>query len=394
MNNVKLVLESISPVHIGSAERELAEDEFVKDGRFCYVVDDQKLAAALREWGLSQAFSKNILSQPGRFRLYDFLRGHNRLSEADLIQISGYCMEASSPQVVPRNPKPFIRDGKMIPYIPGTAVKGAIRTAIMFSMIRRDRRGIDDLTQYVEAELDRIDKSGGRKPSRWFIDRQKKWFAQWFTQGLLAPFYLTREQKRYTPQTDIMRCIKISDSLTLVDSLRLEEAMLMSILGSGAVYNKNDTVFYLECLPAKFRVEFKLGIDQSVLALFKKDKRRTVPFESLDDIIGMIDEFGEAQWEQERNYFSLVRDSNEIDLSLIREFYQADYKSALRVGWGSGLLGTTVDLLLPEDLRKRLRNMLFVDRGDDEAPKSRRLTIARSGRDVQAQLPLGWMMLG
>jgi hypothetical protein len=36
-------------------------------------------------------------------------------------------------------------------------------------------------------------------------------------------------------------------------------------------------------------------------------------------------------------------------------------------------LSTSVSLLLPEELRKKMRNLLFTDRNDAPAPKSRKI---------------------
>ena len=58
----------------------------------------------------------------------------------------------------------------------------------------------------------------------------------------------------------------------------------------------------------------------------------------------------------------------------------------VRLGWGSGLLGTTVDMLLDESDVQRIRDTLFLPRYGTPAPKSRRLA-ARQGN---AYLPLGW----
>ncbi len=391
MDNVKLVLEALSPVHIGSAERGLEEGEFIKVGGYCYVVDDEKLASALYDWNLNEDFSDTIERGPGEFRLHKFLQDNDKVSESDLVKIAGYRMELTSSEMRLRHPKPFTRDGKLRPYIPGTAVKGAIRTAILFSIIKRHPDGISRLENYVTDEMNDLFRNG--RPSRWALERQKKWFAQKLTEGILTHFDLTREQKRYGPQTDVMRCLKLSDSLTPLNGLKMEQVALMNVAAGGRAYDKEDTMFHVECLPANTRVEFVMGIDQNTLEFFKRGRDNKVPFESLNDIFGMIDEFGKEQWQAERRYFNSARDSERLELGQVRSFYQADYVPALRIGWGSGLLGTTVYLLLSDELRKRLRNALFADRGNDEAPKSRRLTVSQREGDLQTQKPLGWMAI-
>lgn len=61
----------------------------------------------------------------------------------------------------------------------------------------------------------------------------------------------------------------------------------------------------------------------------------------------------------------------------------------LRLGWGSGLLGTTLAMLLDEPLLQRLQNLLFTDRNGAIAPKTRRVTV-ENNTPVK---PLGWVRL-
>jgi CRISPR-associated protein Csm5 len=266
-------------------------------------------------------------------------------------------------------------------------------------MIKHDGRKKDELANYVKSKLDKIDRDleDSKQNPKFNVNRykenQKKWFSQKFMDDMLEHFELSEKQRRYDPHTDIMRCLKISDSLNNIDGLKLDQVMLMSVSENDRAYNK--TILHVECLQRSVKVELDLKVDENIISAFKKDARNKLPFENIDDIFTMMDEFGEAQWVTEREYFGSLQDSQGLDLNPIRKFYEVQYVPAIRVGWGSGLLGTTVDLLLPEDLRKRMRNTLFTDRDDDAAPKSRRFTVFQSGRDTyNVRFPLGWMAIG
>lgn len=391
MDSVKLILESLSPVHIGSQERGLDSGDFIKDGKFCYVVDDAKLSESLRQWGLSQKFSTEVMNSRGNFSLYSFLKNCKKASESDLIQIAAYRMESSSAQGRIRYPKPFIRDGQFRPFIPGTSVKGAIRTAILYSIVNRDEVKLNEFRSYVKKKLDEIERrSQDKRMDSWTKENQKKWFSQIFMDDILIRFNLPPSRIQYGPNTDILRCLKISDSLNYPDRLRLEDVMLMSLRSGRVPYNKNDTILNVECIPPGVNLEFTLSIDKDILKLFQKQNK--LPFNNLDDIIGMIKEFCKEQWDEEWDFFDWLKDSKDVSLQQIRSFYDPDYNSAIRIGWGSGLLGTTLDLLLTSESRERLRNLLFINR-DDEAPKSRRMTVSRVEDRLEAQMPLGWMLL-
>ena len=69
------------------------------------------------------------------------------------------------------------------------------------------------------------------------------------------------------------------------------------------------------------------------------------------------------------------------------EALEFDRMPNFRIGWGTGLLGTSVDSLLPEKIRQHLRNTLFTERGDTPAPKSRRLIV----RKQEEEKGLGWL---
>ena len=71
---------------------------------------------------------------------------------------------------------------------------------------------------------------------------------------------------------------------------------------------------------------------------------------------------------------------------VLKKWYEASLsKEIFRLGWGGGLLSKSIFLLLPEDLRKLIRNNLRHDRGEALAPKSRRMV-----KLPQKLLPLGW----
>ena len=60
-------------------------------------------------------------------------------------------------------------------------------------------------------------------------------------------------------------------------------------------------------------------------------------------------------------------------------------KPNLRIGFGSGLLGVTVDLLLSEEMRKELRNLLNPrHRRNEVSPKSRKID------ETEHRTGLGW----
>jgi len=69
-----------------------------------------------------------------------------------------------------------------------------------------------------------------------------------------------------------------------------------------------------------------------------------------------------------------------LDIAAIRDFYEATTcPYALRLGWGSGMNGTTVGLLLDDQLRSQLRDTCGIKAPGFEAPKSRRTVVSSDG---------------
>lgn len=147
----------------------------------------------------------------------------------------------------------------------------------------------------------------------------------------------------------------------------------------------------IECFEGK--ALFTICIDHSILDSFTR-AGLTPPFADVNSLLKLCKEFAEAQWQEEENYLAKQVKDGDVKLDAVREFYGANKgKATLRIGWGSGMLGTTVDLLLEPERRKELRNKVIsydhINR-PLPAPKSRRFLL---GDDGHPQLPLGWIRL-
>ncbi len=395
MANIKMTLTTISPIHIGCDPQQLSANEFVAKGKYCYVIDRSKFSALLVKENLRSQFSDAIRKEKAKFRLDAFLKDYISLDDALLESISSYRMEAQA-QIDFTNPSPFIRDALYNPYIPGTSIKGAIRTAIMFSIFEkmRQREGTQypqKLVSYVEKRLEQINNAPDwQKRKGWFKSSQKQSFAESLSNEIFQHYNISTSQRYFGPHTDIMRALKVSDSITPVDGLIVEQVMLMSTRRNETPYNKNDTILCVECLPEDQTVSFTLTVDENILKHFQKNAREPLPFNSAGDILQIIADFAERQWRTDSDYLFSLPNSRDVDLNDSRGFYDQQDIPNFRFGWGTGLLGTTVDLLLPPELRKEIRNTLFVNRDDDEAPKSRRLIVSDEHKPYWADVPLGW----
>lgn len=130
-----------------------------------------------------------------------------------------------------------------------------------------------------------------------------------------------------------------------------------------------------------------------MLSWFQDRQGMQIPFKTVDDILKICQEFAQDQWDEDHDYWQEVtnnpnaEDNNgqsiNLDLDAIREFYEPEkclYN--LRLGWASGMTGTTINMLLADKLRAEIRDTCGLKAPGFEAPKSRRV-VAISSREIK-----------
>jgi CRISPR-associated protein Csm5 len=372
-----LSLTTLAPLHIGSQEGDLGPMEFaVFQGR-CYVIAEERLAAVLQERGLLEDFSQAAIQGGRRFNLQAYLRGQGLLREDVLGRVSRYSSQCA---VQPRPTlRPFVRDGLACPFIPGSAVKGPLRVAILFCLLQTvaPERRQALLDEMVREHLARF-RADRRSGYGWFRERYKQNFDQQLDQNLFQHFRLLPGPARWDPHTDLFRALKVADSPPLDrDGLRVEEVKVYSLRAAEKPWS-----IFVECLPPGRTVELTITVDLGLLRDFARHNPRLawdLPFEEVHQLFLTPLQAPAAMAREvlayERRLF--VRDST------MQRAFSFPREPNLRLGWGGGLLSTTVDLLLPEDLRRQLRDTLFTPRPGAPAPKSRK--VIRGGTS------LGWV---
>jgi hypothetical protein len=101
--------------------------------------------------------------------------------------------------------------------------------------------------------------------------------------------------------------------------------------------------------------EFTLTLDTEMLTWFKHKQAMQLPFSTLDELIKICQEFAQYQWDYEHDYWNDIQNNprasgRNLDFNYIREFYEPEKSPyALRLGWGSKMTKTTVDLLFDSE---------------------------------------------
>lgn len=404
-----------SPIlHIGSQVPNLNPFEYVQTASKVYLPNTEALSQALYHQGgsflqdyinaieekreieplLEQAFGEdwqNVKSPDGQ-NIFPDVRSKWTLEPGEKIT----------------DLRPMIRNGMGELYIPGSSIKGAIRTAIAYFLLKYDQK-YKSPQQLSEVEKTIKDKIGSGK----LKNKLKQKFAddRLFMDELFSNFSLSYQGRsvdaRQGPNTDFMRAISVSDSQPLCkQKVKLKNGKKVwkntPIVAEAIVsshFQDNNAKYrasiYVEMV-RNVNTEFTITLNREMLAWFKHDSGMQFPFGTIDELLKICKEFAQEQWNQQADYWSRINNNRhrdkDLDFDLLwQKFYEEpSCPYSLRIGWGSGLFGTTISSLLAGDLRSELRDICGIAAPGFEAPKSRR-SIVNSNNEI-AYVP-GWVKL-
>ncbi len=373
MNNLfekkKIRLTVKSPIHIGGVEQKLTPFEYILNGQFVYPISNEKLSLFLYEKRLVDAYIAAVDREGHKFRLMDFFKDNKvKLTESNLTAISvGRKTKLLGEGL--QDYRPFIRDGFGVPYIPGTSIKGVIRTAILYNAL------LDYKTKDPNGFNNKIIREIKETNPRSFRERTR---FHWIQREWLECFRL--DNKIGSPNTDWLRTIHITDAYP---TDRIETNLIpISILkreSNGWRYKKEPsglkTTIWVECIPINFSFEFDVIYDKRLLKNFEDANNLHSLPKNVDGILSNL-----TRWTRDIIEFEKKFTSGHD----LRKWYN-DNTLNFRIGFGSGMISTTIILLLPDPLRKTIRNYAGKNKGDEIAPKSRRVWV----RDSRIY-PLGW----
>ncbi len=401
-----LTLNVISPVHIGTREGFLRQTEFIFAGNRTFLVDEDRLGEYLFNAGLLPALVQAV--QQGPFSLADFLASQGQKPAEIAPRIANLAVPGGGKDM--QQFRPFVRDGRGRLFIPGSAIKGALRTAVLYRLVR-DQDMLAKVRQKLTSDPP-CSKDGGQ-------NRTKKTKPADYSHDLLQ----RRGLQAYSlppcqgePHTDLFRCLTVRDAYPLTDTevkTHIVPVWFLSLGKDNRFYfsqkkrGSGDLLIWLEAVIAgKFTVD--LYWDNHLFRELQKNNRnRKFPMNNLDEVLQAVYDMNQAVIDHEIQHFGRspaptgaslqtalqqagAADKAALTRGKILTWYQARKQHYLRLGFGSGMLSTTIGLHLPLELRQRVRdNCGSGKRPGDMAPKSRRVVIG--GENFIA--PLGWLQV-
>lgn len=351
-----LQIEVLSPLHIGSGQTLIRDLDYIVQNNTTYVLDQQRFFdwAVPDEDDIPDALMQG---KPG-----DLLRSY-KASELDIFQ---YRMQGAPEKQELRS---HIKDPYGHPYIPGSTLKGMLRTAFIWG-VYTVRNKTPDLAR--------------RGHSR-------SWAGQ----------TIEREVMGRNPNYDLFRAVQVSDSTPAgLDAMRVLGTQIYPTgqgKNQGVIVDveavREETTFY-----ATLAIDLYGFQNQEAATLLSWQKKD----EWLRYIVPFCQDFSRVRLLQEAEYYK-TRD----DVKTVRSFYRQlidiyqkldDNQFIAQIGWGTGWTSKTLNNLLRGDehafarLVQQYRMRGFHSgsyKTGMEFPRSRTL-VRHQGRLVR---PMGWVLV-
>lgn len=158
----KIKLETLTAVHVGSGTKLSNKTEFISEGDYVHVIDERKVLELIgsdhvREWVTSIGEDGDIKQLVKRFA------PNAKPADYSLRQLDRYADVKDDDTL-----KECIHDGCGHPYIPGSSLKGAIRTAVLAEVAENAKIPEDKLkNKYGKYSAEAVEqKMFGEDPNR------------------------------------------------------------------------------------------------------------------------------------------------------------------------------------------------------------------------------------
>lgn len=377
----KFILTTKSPLHIRSHLPSVTPLEFILSGNYLYLIDMEKLFSLFKNKGIVESYCKEVEQSEGRFVLKSFLesKGFN-INDNFLNQYSLRRSKVSGNGFEIREFHSFTRDALGNLYLPGSSIKGTIRTAILYNVLKSNPDLRAEFENFTKAAME-LKKSSDDKKQKKDAEIDSSELVNKVFQSFTL-YSNQRDSVQKDAKTDWLKMIKVTDAYPL--DIKLETTVLPvkihkkdknwteKLTNSG-----KPTKIWIEAVMPQTSFKCVIRFDKYLLQRFIEQNpsiKNGFP-KSLDEVLDCVNIFFSDLQNYEKGFL----------VGHKAESWYKNNSANFRLGYGSGCLATTVQLLFPLELRRELRDVLVSAQKGTEAPKSRRL--------YNDLIPLGWCML-
>lgn len=249
-------LETVGPLFIGSG-RELNKKEYLLGNTDITVMDIPKLFSFMRRKGLLNKFESFFLDD-FRKDLFRFLKENNvRTDEVrDCVRYKLMQSDTSIERGTPASVMEFVKDPYGLPYIPGSSIKGMLRTVLLASEIEEHK------AQYVLSKgqfRNSIQRAGNRNT---VLRKEVK--------AIETTAFNTLDKnvkKKDDAVNDVLSGLIISDS----KPLNVKDMVLCQRVEYHTNGMEKNLNVLRECIKPGSKIHFKLTIDSSICPYGKED---------------------------------------------------------------------------------------------------------------------------
>lgn len=361
---MKYKIEILSPVHIGNGG---------KISPIEYVVDDKFNRIDMDELFRDKDFNINGFIDDAKFGSFYLGERYGNIAKKHVMYSLDMSRDATKYLMIKKSEiQEFIKTGGN-PYIPGSSIKGAIRTAIMWYALKKNNELYSELEEYINKIW-----SGSEKKLN------KKWAGSKIEKMVFGN----------DPNHDLMRALHISDTERMNShTLRIENVRILSTRKVGYGYKGFNLI--AETLKKGTTAHTTIKIDDFLIKNKEELKFSEMIMEYLYDFEEICNEYARDLIEYEMHFFKKYDDGR---LSRIIDFYNEIYNELengilLRLAWGTGWHGMTIGRLLEEDVLERLRKIYNLGRRRNSPyfvkpfPKTRKIVFENG----MARYPMGWV---
>ncbi|RUM49022.1 MAG: type III-A CRISPR-associated RAMP protein Csm5 [Hydrogenothermus sp.] len=387
-NTYKATFVALSPIHIGTGEQ-INNWNYAIDNRKIAFYNFDKVVYYLRNDKNKLLNFKSIIEKnPLNYCLGDAIKSFNINVNPDYV--IPYYGKIKKHKDEYKEIWEFIKENGKV-YIPGSEIKGAIRTALFYKILKDTfKADKEEENKFINEYKNIANYVKNRN-----CDKNLKKEISGKTKNLIQKlenkvFMRPNHKGQFDAKTDFMKNLMISDS-----SLKNPEEVLSvkDIKVIGISKNKNmEELYEVVNRGSQFEIKINIFQDESFKKIFNKNYEKYL---NLQSIINATNEFSERLLEEEITYFEK---SKELDFDSKRKIIDSLKKILdltktrkyiiLRIGKHEGFLSTTVNLLI-KDLAPDSYSKIYpclVNRGYKNLPnKSRKITAENE--------VLGWGVL-
>lgn len=374
---MKVKIKTLTPIHIGTGKK-LGNLEFLNNHR----IDYDKLFELIAEEKQEEFFQ--WVDQNPQISVQE-IKNKFRLNQRDIID---KCSLYNFSGFFQRDLNEGIKDSSYCLYVPGSSLKGSLRTALMYKVLSLPSHFIF-LNNHIDYLITQANSVRGN-PNRLknlLKTADDKLEEEVFNCGVFKQVNGQTKTVYDDQKYDLLRLVKISDS-TSVSTYENGEITELQVYALKKVPPHKTFKTYTESIKDNVELEFDISIDIEFLKRAKKElndpnsdfgKTYFIGIEQkLNDLLGINiktdiefseekivntlikdwNNFGEAVSNLEKEWVESIKNKGNANVNALNKLYSINNK--FKVGFGTGFSGMTIlPLLLSDNTLKQKADTFY-----------------------------------